>query len=93
MAEYIERLDTLPAHMREGIKAWIEQGRPTGSFLHALLSNDLMGAIGKADDQNSAAMRQWCNYLYNYAPAGCFGSLAKVAAWAEHRGLKGQVAA
>ena len=42
----------VPSHMHEGIVAYIETGRPVGGFLTALLSNDLMGALGKADLQN-----------------------------------------
>jgi hypothetical protein len=84
--EYIEKLTLLPAHMRGGMQRWIEHGhnsRPS-SFLSAVLSNDLMDALGRADDINSHALPAYATYLYNYAPSGCFGSKAKFEAW---RGL------
>ena len=90
---YIEKLDTLPEHMRETIQAWIETGRPTGDFMRALLSNDLMGAYSHADADNAAAMKQWVMYLYNYAPCGCFGSPEAVKDWAKQGGLRGLEAA
>ncbi len=80
---YREKADMLPEHMRESIILWIEHGHAAypGSFMTALLSNDLMGAIGKADEVNAAALRTWAVYLYNYAPSGCFGSPEKFKAW------------
>lgn len=90
MEPYKEKLSILPDHMHDAIVAWIEQARPTGSFLRALLSNNLMDAFGQADEANTAAMRQWVIYLYNYAPAGCFGSPEKVRSWIERGGLHGR---
>lgn len=87
--DYIAKLDTLPEHMRHGIRGWIEHGHHIGGFLTALLSNDLMGAFAHADDVNTEAMGIWVTYLYNYAPSGCYGSPAKVEAWSAHRGLEG----
>lgn len=87
MAEYREGMDKLPAHMRGGILRYIEQGIPPGSFLTAVLCNDLKEAFGRADDENTAAMREWVFYLYNYAPTGCWGSPDKFSAWIERGGL------
>lgn len=83
MPEYLQMLHTLPAHMRSGIKLWIEMGQRShpGSFLSALLSNDLVNAVGRADEENEAALGRWVRYLYNYAPGGCYGSPEKFAAW------------
>lgn len=81
--------DILPSYMREPIIAYIENGRPVGDFLTALLSNDLMKAFERADENNMRAMRSWVIYLYNHAPAGCYGSPARHKAWLEHRGLDG----
>jgi hypothetical protein len=52
-----------------------------GGFFRALLSNDLMEAFTHADAENSLGMRGWAVFLYNYAPAPCFGSPEKVAVW------------
>ena len=86
---YKDNLRMLPSHMHYAIKAWIERGEHPGGFLTALLSNDLMDAFGRADEDNTAAMRNWVVYLYNYAPSGCFGSPEKFKAWEARGGLLG----
>lgn len=81
--EYVERLVTLPFHMRGAIQRWIEHGqngRP-GQFLSALLSNDLMRAVGHADEANLAALHDWAIYLNCYAPSGSYGSAENFASW------------
>jgi hypothetical protein len=75
--------------MTYSIKAYIEVGQPVGDFLTALLSNDLMKAVSRADDNNQRNLVAWCKWLYNEAPALCFGSPEKVKLWLSHRGLEG----
>jgi hypothetical protein len=81
--EYITKLDMLPHHMRDGVRRWIEHGPQSypGGFLSALLCNDLFGALGKADDVNRDALFRYATYFYSYAPAGCYGSPERFAAW------------
>ena len=73
----------VPAHMRSGFVWYVALGssHQVGGFMSALLSNDLMGAFGRADAENIAAMPDWVRFLYNYAPAGCYGGQEKVLAW------------
>ena len=73
--------DYLPGHMRGAMKRYIENRIPPGSFLTAVLSNDLMEACGRADDINRHALFDYCTWLFNYAPRGCYGSPQAVAAW------------
>lgn len=93
MERYEENLTVLPGHMRDGMKLWIERGVLPGSFLTAVLSNDLMTALGKADDVNRHCLYDYGIYLYNYAPSRCYGSPEKIAAWAAAGGLLGQTEA
>lgn len=79
----------LPEHMRDGMRLYIERGVPPGSFLTAVLSNDLMGALGKADDTNLHALPAYGRFLYNEAPSPCFGSPEHVRDWCEAGGLAG----
>lgn len=79
----------LPFHMQDTARRYVEQGIPGGSFFTAVVSNDLMGAFAKADDCNVEAMRDWCTWLYNDAPSGCYGSPQKVAEWISGGGLSG----
>lgn len=41
---------------------------PMGSFLTAVVENDLEGAVGKADSTNVRALPVYLKYFYNYAP-------------------------
>ena len=77
----------LPNHMQDCARRYIEHGISGGSFFTALVSNDLMGAFGRADEANIAAMRDWCGFLYNDAPSTCWGSPTKVDAWIAQGGM------
>lgn len=79
----------LPPHMQGGMQRYIENGIGPGDFMFAVLSNDLMGAMGRADDVNLYALPEYGRFLYNDAPANCFGSKEAVIAWIHHGGLKG----
>ena len=79
----------IPAHMRSGTKLYIENGIPPGSFLTAVICNDLFLACGKADDINRHVLWEWCKFFYNEAPSTCFGSPEKMNKWMNHRGLDG----
>ena len=87
--QYRDHLNHLPPHMHAAITDWIERGWQPGDFLTALLSNDFMEACGRADEHNLAALSAWAVYLYNYAPAGCYGSPGNVEAWCKRGGLEG----
>lgn len=74
-------LDSIPDHTRDALKDYIERGVPVGSFLHAVLSNDLAGAVFKADRANKPAIADIVNWVYHHAPEACWGSEAKVIRW------------
>ena len=80
---------TLPAHMQEGARLYIEKGISGGSFSRALFSNDLIGAFSKPDEENTAAMLNWVRFLYNVAPVGCYGSPEHHDEWCKAGGLEG----
>jgi hypothetical protein len=82
-------LEKLPYHMRGGMERWISHGVMPGDFGTAVLENDLVKAFGYADDTNQACMKVWAQWLYNDAPAGCWGSKEKVEEWEAHHGLSG----
>lgn len=84
--EYIEeRLKAgqhlIPSHMTDAIKLYVLHGIPPGSFLTAVLSNDLFEAVGRADDANQQALVGWVLFLYNYVPSGCKGSPEHYREW------------
>lgn len=68
---------------KETIDAYVETGRPTGSFIQCVLENDLAGAIGRADLEAMDNLRHIVAYLYNEVPGGCWGSKQRVKEWLE----------
>lgn len=71
----------IPAHMVERLRAYIEHGHPMGDFLQAVISNDLREACSRADDTNCQILPAYVVYLFNEAPAACWGSPGKYEAW------------
>lgn len=71
----------LPKHIREGFRLYIEEGEKPGGFISACLENKLVEAYGRADEVNQERMRDIVNFLYNEAPAPCWGSDEKVKNW------------
>jgi hypothetical protein len=82
-------LNILPQHMRGGILRYLQSGIGPGSFASAILENKFAEAHGRADEINTERLRDWANWLYNYAPSDCWGSAEKVKKWKAHSGLSG----
>lgn len=89
MMEYKDGLHLIPEHMHGAIARYVEHGIRQGQFLTAILSNDFMEAMGRADTENMAAIQGWAHFLYNYVPGNCYGSPQAVKEWMAHRGLAG----
>ena len=73
--------EVLPAHMRASAQEYVEHGYLSGSFLTAVLENNLVEALGQADGINREMIFQWGLWLYSNCPAPAWGSKEKVAAW------------
>lgn len=70
-----------PDDVVESLDAYVQCRRPVGSFLRAVLENDLMESVGRADEYNLAALPHIVAYVYNRLPLGCWGSPEKVRDW------------
>ena len=79
----------IPEHMRDGTKRYIESGIPPGSFLEAVICNDLRGAFMRADHINVEAMKDWAMFFYNDVPGNCHGSPEVYDAWIKQGGMGG----
>lgn len=77
--------DRAPENCRGTLERYIEHGIPTGSFMQAFLSNDLMDAMRRADNQNAHQFHAIASWLYNYAPPNCYGSPKMYADWLQSR--------
>ena len=71
----------VPEHTIDALIGYVEHGRPVGSFLSAVLTDDLSGALRSTDDSNRQCLEAILQWLWNTTPADCYGSEAKVAAW------------
>ena len=75
----------MPEHMEEGLYLYLTYRVKPGSFMLAILCNDLIGAAEKADSINRAALFKWAKFLCNFLPTACYGNEEKVTNW-----LKGE---
>lgn len=88
-----EQLHLVPAHLRPSLRAYLEDGRPTGDALwHVLANQPVRECVGRLDDEALAGLRGLIVYLYNYAPAASWGSPEQVEAWGALGGLRGRLA-
>jgi hypothetical protein len=79
----------IPKHMIEGVRNYIEHGIEPGSFLSAVLCNDLRRACECADDINRTRLFQYIQFFYSYTPTDCWGSEKRFLAWMDEGGLFG----
>ena len=79
----------VPEHLVDGLAGYIAEGYPVGSYLEALLSNDLRGVFTRGDDSSLAGLHSTVMFLYNDAPSACWGSAEKMQAWLERGGVAG----
>lgn len=79
------RYDLVPVdYMADGLAMYLEVGIAPGSFMTAVLCNDLKGAVARADDTNRRFIYEWVYWLYNYAPTGSWGGPDEFQNW-QHR--------
>lgn len=84
--EATEKMDELvPYHLHEGLIRYFEDGIVPGSFMTAVLTNDLRNAVQRADHISIPHLQWIVNWLVWYAPSGAWGSITKVQQWAEQR--------
>ena len=80
-----EEMNNCPQNIIESLNRYVTVRIPTGGFLRAVLENDLMEALGRADSQNKAELSAICNYVYNELPMNCWGSRERVRKWLENK--------
>jgi len=74
------------------ILQYVNHGVPVGDFLTGVLKNDLMHAIGYADQYNIRALREIALYIHNHTPGTCNGSEENIEAWIKAGGISGRAA-
>lgn len=77
----MDNSNLVPPHLREGLERWIRNGVEPGGFLRALLQNDLVGAVLRADPISREAIPSVVRWLTESAPEGSYGSLKNYQNW------------
>ena len=65
----------------DGICRHVNDHKPVGGFLTAVLSNDLKESFGRADANNRIYLYHVVDLLWNHAPSGCWGSPEEMKSW------------
>lgn len=89
MMEHPQRF--VHSYITAGITRYVTEGLQPGSFLYAVLCNDLREAAGQADVTNFVALAAVVAYIYRTVPAKAWGSEERVKEWIKLGGLKGQM--
>jgi len=77
-----QHYDQVPSRFLDSLDAWAKTARPTGSFLRAVLENNLFEAVGRADSEAAEALRGIVTYVNCQLPGGCWGNKEVVEKWA-----------
>jgi len=73
----------VPNHLQPGIKRYLDQRIPLGSFLTAVFSNNLVDAVGCASEESLLGLKALCQFMVFACPRASLGSKAAVKAWLE----------
>jgi len=83
---------SIPLELKEAFDHYITHGIQPGGFLTAVLANDLMGAVGGADRQNSLILTEILTYVKWEIPSNCHGSYDVVKAWVQkHKETRNEI--
>ena len=75
------RYEQLPKNLRDGAQRYLEHGILPGSFLTAVIRNDLQQACLLADEENFKNLPHIVRWFVNEVPASAWGSRARMQAW------------
>ena len=87
MTTYLSDIDyeSAPNNLGGGFQRYVEQGIEPGSFMQAVLENNLRESFGRADIHNRLALFSIVSWCYNNLPNTCWGSPERVKTWMEER--------
>lgn len=83
LAEY-----NVPEHLWRGLWDYYNIGTPTGSYLDAVLRNDLKLACAKADIESRTHIWELVSFLWNVFPTSIWGSTETVTQYLERNSAK-----
>ena len=71
----------IPPNIKQAIDDYVEHGYEPGGFTTAVLANDLMEAMKRADLDSRYNLFAIVYYVYMHTPANCHGSYEIVRDW------------
>lgn len=77
---------------RNAIYWYVIAGRVPGHFVRALMSNDLLRTVARADPDNLRLLPRIVRLIASATPLECWGSSQAVDRWIEMGGLVGKAA-
>jgi hypothetical protein len=80
----------LPDHIRNGLYQYVQFGTMPGSFLKAVLENDLQLAFRFAERDMVPHIQAIASYIYWEVPGPCHGSPDAVQEWSRQGGEVGR---
>lgn len=87
--EYLNNLKHILGPLIGGFDRYVERGIEPGSFLRAVLENDLVNAVSRADMFNVKKLDKICEYMKYYMPYDCWGSKEIVEKWIREKKIDG----
>jgi hypothetical protein len=78
---YQFRNQTIPDNTAYGLRQYIDHHIRPGSFLTAVLCNDLRESFSCADEENSDNLQSIVAWLYNEAPSAAWGNRERFVWW------------
>lgn len=83
----------IPARTKEAIDRYVNEGIEPGGFTKAVLMNDLCAAVMRADETNSANLKDIVQYVYDTVPIAAFGSSKTIDMWIRSKYIEKEEAA
>jgi len=71
----------IPEHILADLYAYVEHRQSVGHFLSAVLCGNLFEAVGRADKESCAVLREIVMFIHNEMRSDCYGNPAKVREW------------
>lgn len=72
---------TLSDEVKQAIGDYVNKGIDPGGFINSVLCNDLVNAVGRADDEEFAMIKDLVNFVYKNMPYETWGNHKAVAAF------------
>ena len=71
----------IPPRIKKAIDRYQKEGIEPGGFVRAVLADNLVEAVLRADSESLKALPEICRYVFNHVPNARWGSPELTEAW------------